>query len=687
MDALSRSLKKLWNEWELQTMVLLSLTLQILLILLGNRRKYINKIWITIVVWPAYLLADFIATSALGLLTNRFVYHSGPLDAKLQLTALWAPFLLLHLGGPDTITAYSMEDNQLWSRHLLELAAQTGFAFYILFAGWTGSRLSFLTIPMMLAGLIKYGERTWVLYSASYERRKALISSHHIKLQSYSDVQANSNISDAKLLQVAYGMFNIMAKHLFAGVAIAATEPSSLANQQEMTFNLLEKIGPEDAFKVIEVQLGFMYDILYTKALVTYTPYGIGLRFLSFLLTSFVLVSFSLAPQNTHKYSNVDLCITFLLLAVAIVLELYAALSLLLSDRTLVWLRKRNLVNILPAIASLPLLRNPRWSNSMGQYDIVIYFRNEKPMDFRRILSLLKLNPELEKQRYAAYCQVPKDLKKWLVMHSKKFRGVLQDLKGSTIDRFVRAVIILEDLNYDDDTVWFLSSVIEFRQTIIVWHIATEICYHLDHGYFPKGKKEIRRAMDENDNVVLNWKMSKHVSRYMMYLLAISPETLPASGTMGQINFKLTCEEGRKAMESFKPQADDQVGTPKERKSKIKIEASKWLFDGQKDSITEERNEMEKKLNGSLLSLGCALAKRLVKKQEEDEEPQSMDTKWEVIARFWFEILLHAGQKCRRNQHAQQLRQGGEFLTHFWLFYEEFAYLDELSTTNSSSDV
>ncbi|CAK7324221.1 unnamed protein product [Dovyalis caffra] len=599
-------------------------------------------------------MADFIATSALGLLTNRFAYHSGPLDAKLELTAFWAPFLLLHLGGPDTITAYSLEDNQLWSRHLLQLVAQTGFAFYILFAGWRGSRVSFLTIPMMLAGLIKYGERTWVLWSASYERRKASISTYHIKLQSYSDVQADSNISDDKLLQVADEMFK-MAKRLFAGVPITATEPSVL------TFNLLEKICPEDAFKVIEVQLGFMYDILYTKALVTYTRYGIGLRFLSFLLTSFVLVLVSWEPHKTHKYSKVDLCTTFLLLAVAIVLELYAALSLLLSDRTLVWLRKDNVSNILRTITSLPLLRNPRWSKSMGQYNMVSYFHNEKPLDFRGILNLLKLNQQLEKQRYAAYCRVPEVLKKWLVMHSMKHRRFLNTHPGNAVTiGSCRGGVTLADL----------ETLLSPRSWL-----------------FHQRKKETRRAMDENDNVVLNWKMSKRISRYMMYLLAISPETLPASGAIGQINFKLTCEEGRKAMESFKPQADDQVGTPKERKSKIKIEASKWLLDQHKDLITDEPRQMMQHLNGSLLSLGCKLAQRLIKRQEEDEEPQSMERKWELIARCWFEFLLYAGRKCSRNQHAQQLGRGGEFLTHSWLFYEELAFLDERSTANSTSNV
>ncbi|KAJ6976648.1 hypothetical protein NC653_028724 [Populus alba x Populus x berolinensis] len=611
-------------------LVLLSLLLQVILILLGNRRKYINKIWIKIIVWPAYLLADLIATTALGIQTNRFSYHSGPLDAQLELTAFWAPFLLLHL--------------------------------------------------VMVAGLIKYGERAWVLWSASYEQRsKASKSPHHNILQSISDVQDYSNISDDKLLQVSYGMFE-MAKSLLAGVSTTAIEPSILAKHQEVTSNLLEKMSPKDAFKVIEIQLGFMYDLLYTKALVSYTTCGIVLRITSFLLTSIVLVLFSLAPHNVHKYSKVDLCITFSLLAVAIVLELYAALAFLFSDRTLVWMRKHNFPSISRYITSLPIHRNHRWSNYMGQFNLLSYFFNEKPMGFRGILELLKINEKLEKQRYATYPQVPEDLKEWLVMHSKKFWRVIKESQGieSMMALSWRGSVSLSYM-LPKDTVYILSTGIELQQTIIVWHIATELCYHLDHDYFIQRET---RPSGSADTGVLNWKMSKRISRYMMYLLAISPETLPASGATGQINFEGTCDEGRKEIASFESKLDDQVCTLGERKHKIKIEASKWLYERHKDSIAGE-NQIEQQLSGSLLSLGCVLANHLTNCLQTKPEEERMEKRWDAIGSCWFEFLYHAGRQSSGNQHAQQLRQGGEFLTHIWLLYEELTLLDKLSTAEA----
>lgn len=113
-------------------MVLLSLSLQSILILIGNRRKYTAGHRLELVIWLAYLSADWVATVSLGVLAKYSIEcGEDSLDMNYTLQALWAPFLLLHLGGPDNITAYSLEDNELWLRHLLGLVVQVGVAVYV----------------------------------------------------------------------------------------------------------------------------------------------------------------------------------------------------------------------------------------------------------------------------------------------------------------------------------------------------------------------------------------------------------------------------------------------------------------------------------------------------------------------------------------------------------------------------
>ena len=91
-------------------------------------------------------------------------------DPNYVITVFWAPFLLLDLGGPDTITANSLEDDELWQRHLLGLLVQVGGAIYVFLTTWTSTNaLYIMAIPVFIAGIIKYGQRTWVLMSASRE--------------------------------------------------------------------------------------------------------------------------------------------------------------------------------------------------------------------------------------------------------------------------------------------------------------------------------------------------------------------------------------------------------------------------------------------------------------------------------------------------------------------------------------
>jgi len=152
-----------WKDWGLQALVLLSLTVQVTLHILAEFRRHIDSGVLRAVVWSAYMAADTTAIYVLGHLsvTSRSPEH--------ELVALWAPFLLLHLGGQDKITAYAIEDNQLWLRHLLTLAVQALGAAYVLYKYIAPSETLLITAAALLfaVGIIKYGERVWALKSSN----------------------------------------------------------------------------------------------------------------------------------------------------------------------------------------------------------------------------------------------------------------------------------------------------------------------------------------------------------------------------------------------------------------------------------------------------------------------------------------------------------------------------------------
>ena len=66
----------------------------------------------------------------------------------------------------------------------------------------------------------------------------------------------------------------------------------------------------------------------------------------------------------------------------------------------------------------------------------------------------------------------------------------------------------------------------EYYQSIIIWHIATDLCFNTDSG------------VNEPKNDLLR-KVSKDVSDYMMYILVMCPFLLSTEDA--KFSFKITC--------------------------------------------------------------------------------------------------------------------------------------------------
>ncbi|XP_034680708.1 uncharacterized protein LOC117910699 isoform X2 [Vitis riparia] len=443
MQIFPESVQKLWNEWELRLMVLLSLFLQIVLIIFSNRRKYTVTPWIRILIWSAYLSADWVATVSLGTLSNSQGDSEGKLlDPNYTLMAFWAPFLLLHLGGPDTITAYSLEDNELWLRHLLGLVVQVGVAFYVFLRSWAGTPLTFLSIPMFVAGIIKYGERTWVLRSASKNHfRDSLLPvpdpgpDYAEFMKEYGSLKDKMDVSRTRKEKTgenplqstvgdkAYYLFENQFRRLYADLIL------SLDDQQNSE-RFIKELPFEGAFEVVEMELSFLYDVLYTKATVVYSLLGIFLRTTSFLSTISTLAAFYFFIHK-HQFSNIDINITYTLLFGAIFLEIYAIIMLILSDWTIVWLssKKCSLTgSICRAITSFRsvLTSDKRWSRRMAQNNLIDSCRRDEIDEVPRFFDMNKF---LERYWYVTWEKVD-DMKEPIFSCLVEMTNDVRDLKS-----------------------------------------------------------------------------------------------------------------------------------------------------------------------------------------------------------------------------------------------------------------
>ncbi|XP_039771415.1 uncharacterized protein LOC120639616 [Panicum virgatum] len=275
-NSLVPAVQELWNAWEIHFLILLSLSLQVFLFLFAGMRRRSSSRVLSIVLWLAYLSADSVAIFVLGHLAVR----AG--EPGHQLMSFWAPFVLIHLGGQDTITAFSRQDNELWLRHLLNLVTQVVVAGYVVAkASWPDSRLRVAMVLMFLSGCFKYAERTLCLYSASPAR----LRSHNIgimsrKLQAFQWFLKKDN--DSRVVADN----DLTPRHIFDYMMKEATSESSSStdimsvdapiNETEIIIKYLDKLpdthkeflsNPDryDPYKFVGACLLDWYEGLYTK--------------------------------------------------------------------------------------------------------------------------------------------------------------------------------------------------------------------------------------------------------------------------------------------------------------------------------------------------------------------------------------------------------------------------------------
>lgn len=176
---------------------------------------------------------------------------------------------------------------------------------------------------------------------------------------------------------------------------------------------------------------------------------------------------------------------------------------------------------------------------------------------------------------------------------------------------------------------------VPFETSLALWHVATDICFYND----------VDKNQEASDPTSKS-KVSKLLSDYMMYILAICPFMLPQG--IGQILFR-------------------QIISKKEQL--IGKSASQVLY-AMKSELNPWLDEFESgdggKLNNVVLLEGCVLAHKL--QALETEERLTNEDKWGLmISQVWIEMLCYAASRCGWTEHGQQLRRGGELLTHVYL--------------------
>ncbi|KAK0596585.1 hypothetical protein LWI29_017050 [Acer saccharum] len=315
------------------------------------------------------------------------------------------------------------------------------------------------------------------------------------------ELSDGSALSEELKLRVGYHFLNL-CEHLMVDATVDVRNGDAI-------YDVITKMSAKDAFKVIEIELGLIFDLLYTKAPLLYNRWGLGQRLITSVLTCSVLVFFSVhVGAHFDKYSTANVFITFPLIIIAVMLDIYSALLLLFSDRFLIWLIKHRKTSTVKTLQSSSLRKSPRWSNNMSQCSLLSFTTH-------------KAKPKLCCKLFLRdwYCQVTKDVRQLI------FRYIKQKTEELAITSQVPFTALPAIRGFGDQQHENNGTNIrgEFEKRIVIFHIATEVLYHLDKEHFP---------LDFHHRC----KLIKRLSRYMLYLLKEHPAMLLAENS--QIKFK-----------------------------------------------------------------------------------------------------------------------------------------------------
>ncbi|PON34528.1 hypothetical protein TorRG33x02_353160 [Trema orientale] len=691
-----RKVKKVWDVWDLRLSITTSLLLQAFLLLLAPSRQRSRSNLLFRSIWATYLLADWVAAVAIGLITKSLGDPDDP-EGNDDLFALWASFLLMHLGGPDGITSLSLEDNELWIRHLFGLFLQVVSAAYSFYLTLNKNKLWFPTILVFIGGNIKFAERTLALRLASLERfgattlpdpnpgpdyQEAEIAystmrsvqvqstlaemmtttmpggvSNFVATEPISAVEGpiQKNLDEMKLLEVAYSLYGTF-KGLIVGFLLSSKDRESSRSY------FLQETATR-AFRLVEYELSFMYQVLHTKAVVIHGKVGYSLRFISICSTILAFLVFAFIGKK--GFGKFEIGVTYALFIGAIVLDIISVFKLIFSDWVLMVIKDSWIIKHIPTV----ILTRTRWSGSVSQKNMISHC----------------LAPKIGVQELAGYHHkygISETLKTILCnfSYSETVRNFLKDFifhelqkkskKASNLRDSIEACsqrgdsALLQSSSSYIKLKWSIGE-FQYAESLLIWHLATELCYHHDveanssttdhqregetfckllaqlccRSCVRQGRQDDQSSSgrQEDDD---GKRICKLISNYMFYLLVKKPAMLaPVLGNWN-IVFRDTCAEAKRFFDkhnlSCHAEACKKVLSvkPKVRSAAIKGDRSK-----------------------SVLFDACILAQQL----------QKEESQWKIMSRVWVEMLSYAAINCRPFIHAQQLSKGGELLTFTWM--------------------
>ncbi|GAB4826647.1 hypothetical protein Ancab_033543 [Ancistrocladus abbreviatus] len=658
---------------------------------LGNLRRITSIACFRNSFWFAYITAGLLLSYLTGLF-RQITFQAAERTDK-EILGLWGIILLYTLGVSGNTTAFSLQDNENPRRTVLVFVFQSFWVLTVLFITFlTETSRSGAPFLLWLLMTLRVRERQLAMNYASLTSSTGVVSRSR-KIAEYmrkehelsNEVEADPSsmrgykylvgVSDAKTewtspsyvkqfkdpqqlittdkiwdcegrllssaggdqlkdLCLSFALFWMLLRR-FGGHPIY--ESSHDKTRRFICDGLFpghdghdDEFEYERAFRVIEVELNFLYDYFYTRY---YAIYAKGITKKSIQLG--ILGLFCWLAIQTHKekkdlldlvyfqkgggynMQEANVSFTWIVLIAITGLELVQIGILLCSDWSKVlWLcsyvRKQlwkyKFIETMIGVACCAPWSFKRWKQKLDQHSLLHDHRRLCPKRCHCLVS-----PFICVRRV----KLSKQVKKAVATSIRTSIRSPELPNGAASLRRNDARDFYSDCQMETHT-----------HVILVWHIATSLCeIHFQRSAHSRSVEEKTACSD-------NFHVATVLSKYCAYLVAFAPELLPDSVTITRgIYHRVVNFEAKKMFR----------GCNITNESKYK----KLM------AVSEEQSP-------AILEKGALLGKGLINKIGEEAK------RWKVLADFWAELIVFLAPTENVRAHAEHLAVGGEFITHIW---------------------
>ncbi|WVZ91269.1 hypothetical protein U9M48_037461 [Paspalum notatum var. saurae] len=601
-----------WDGWKLRILVLCSLFVQLFLSLsMRLRRRYIFR-RLRVVVWIAYLGGDALAIYALATLFSRQKQHQtagegGGVDA---LEVIWAPVLLIHLGGHMYISAYSLEDNELWKRHVVTLVSQVTVALYVFCKWWSGdTSLLQAAVLLFVVGIIRFSEKPWALRRASFRTQLASASSSTTNLLPLPPRDEDERRrTSRRLYQVNTEKRNYPRYSLQQYVERAQEQA---LKQGPAASDERARVKQGESSKELALEEEMPLNHIYNMFLDLPSPYFVRLHYFESFL--------KLKEGDEHRVIRVRSACSCLGLCTLLLIPCLALASVVLLvksskdgySKSDITKKPGVLMKLAAAFSSCPReYINKHWCiwHETAAQRVSVLVRRHAEDGWKKHIS--------DPATYTRFSNLRGELA------LSKHQPLLERLRWTFVD-------------------------VQFDELVLLWHIATELLLHHTNAAASSTSSQ------GGGDAITSRRNSEIISNHMIYLLFICPEMLMLGAREGL--FMLACDQ----IELIMKQQDDDNGYQAQSSSSSSMDERIHL--AQRILGMETDDHLTAK--APMISSARKMAKELIVHINDEHE------RWEVIQGVWVEMLCYSASRCRGYEHAKSLAYGGEFLTNVWLLW------------------